>query len=296
MSVPSIIATAIRSLGINEEIDRLESLSGGCIHDVRRITTSGGLAIVCKCSYDPEGERRLQSEQAGLAFLASLQIPGLVLPRVLGLHVEQMGSVLMTEWLQKGPVRDGGWSYLGRLLAGMHAIDVGKRYGFHEANHIGGSIQVNEWRNSWIEFNRDCRFSPQIEMARRSGLLESQDDELLEQIVQRLPEWIPDTPFPSALHGDLWSGNVMPLAGGRLAIIDPACSIGDGWADMAMLDLFGGVPRECFDTYAASTDSNFDDMRSRMAVYQIYHILNHLNLFGAGYLHQLRAASSRLLA
>lgn len=286
----------MEATGIDGHPTDIRPLSGGCIHDVRRVRVGGGQSFVCKCSFDPDGAHRLHSEHSGLEYLASLDVPDLVVPKVLGLHVEPAGTVLLMDWLEPGGVREGGWVHLGERLAAMHSVDVGDRYGFHEDNHIGATMQLNEWRDDWVDFNKECRLRPQLELARKGGRLSSLESDLMDQVLDRLGEWIPETPTPSPLHGDLWSGNVMHLAQGHVAIIDPACSIGDGWADMAMLGLFGGVPDVCFDAYASAVGVNVDDMGTRMAVYQIYHVLNHVNLFGGGYLQQLASLSNRLIA
>lgn len=295
MPVPSIIKRALETIGIHEDPADVESLSGGCIHDVRRVRLDDDRSIVCKCSLDSAGANQLLSEKSGLAFLTSLGVSDLIFPDVLGLHVESMGTVLLMNWLEPGGVRDGGWIDLGRGLAALHSADVGKRYGFHGDNHIGSTPQINDWKDDWVVFNQECRLQPQIDLARRAGLLGSSENELLDQVLDRLGDWIPNHPTAAALHGDLWSGNIMHLADGDVSIIDPACSIGDGWADIAMLGLFGGVPDACFETYASEVGSNFHDMQPRMDVYQLYHVLNHVNLFGSGYLPQLTALSKRIL-
>ena len=295
MESPSIISRAIETIGLNGEPMVMESLSASCLHDVRRIKTGNDFSVVCKCSFDPDGATRLLSEKNGLEFLSSLNVPDLLVPEVLGIHVDPRGVVLMTEWIEAGPVMKDGWSNLGRVLASMHSMDVGDRYGFHESNHIGSTLQVNDWSDDWIQFNRSCRFAPQLELATRSGLLRSEEIDLIERVSARLEEWIPENPPAAPLHGDLWAGNVMHSVGGRVAVIDPACSIGDGWADIAMLDLFGSIPMECFEAYSAAVGCRYEDMKQRVGVYQLYHVLNHVNLFGHGYLSQLTGLLNRLL-
>ncbi len=296
MPAPSIIKRAIDTIGIDANLMGAESLSGGCIHDVRKVHLGDGRSIVCKCSFDSNGADQLSSEKLGLEFLSSFGMSDLVVPDVFGLHVESMGVVLLMEWLEPGGVRDGGWANLGKGLAAMHSIDVGQRYGFHAPNHIGSTQQFNDWKDDWVVFNKECRLQPQINIAQQAGLLGLNELKLLDQVLDRLGDWLPRHPKASPLHGDLWSGNVMHLANGNVAIIDPACSIGDGWADIAMLGLFGGVPETCFDAYASMTGSSIHDMQPRIAVYQLYHVLNHVNLFGSGWLEQLTRLSNRLLA
>jgi len=110
---------------------------------------------------------------------------------------------------------------------------------------------------------------------------------------------IPDRPKPAWLHGDLWSGNALPTTdadgSSRIAVIDPAAYIGDGWADIAMMRLFGGFPAACFHAYEQCVDDD-DRIEKRIAVYQLYHVLNHLNLFGRGYAGQALAIADRLVS
>ena len=108
-------------------------------------------------------------------------------------------------------------------------------------------------------------------------------------MIERLDSLLPRRPRSALLHGDLWSGNALGTADrtgtARVAVIDPACSHGDGWADIAMMKLFGGFPEECFDAYTDCVGKPHQ-LESRLAVYQLYHVLNHVNLFGRGYVAQ----------
>jgi fructosamine-3-kinase len=119
----------------------------------------------------------------------------------------------------------------------------------------------------------------------------------VERVIGRLETLIPQRPKPALLHGDLWSGNALTAvdeAGAqRIAVIDPACSYGDGWADIAMMKLFGGFPSHCLDAYAAEADDR-DGLEARLAVYQLYHVLNHVNLFGRSYAGQAMALVAAL--
>src|SRR5690606_7037940 len=120
----------------------------------------------------------------------------------------------------------------------------------------------------------------------RAARLGRDEAALIQRVIDQLESLIPRKPKPALLHGDLWSGNALPAQDHtgrkRIALIDPAPSIGDGWADIAMMELFGGFPRACCDAYAARNPDQAN-IRTRIGVYQLYHILNHINIFGRSY-------------
>ena len=127
-------------------------------------------------------------------------------------------------------------------------------------------------------------------------MLRTNETARIQVVIDTLEDHIPLYPKPSLLHGDLWSGNAIPTGVGddeRIAVIDPACYIGDGWADIAMMKLFGGFPDPCIEAYSASV-SDHAQLDSRIAVYQLYHILNHVNLFGRSYVRQAMAIAGSL--
>jgi protein-ribulosamine 3-kinase len=168
--------------------------------------------------------------------------------------------------------RSGNWSELARMLAHLHR-QTGPRFGWHRDNYIGLSPQQNGWCDDWAEFWRERRIRPQAE---RAGL-EVNLGRLLED----------HKPQPSLLHGDLWNGNAGFTAEGPV-IFDPAVYYGDREADLAMTELFGGFPREFYEAYhqAWPLDAGYEQ---RKHVYNLYHLLNHLNIFGGGYLGQVKA-------
>ena len=160
---------------------------------------------------------------------------------------------------------------MGRMLAKLHRV-TGPRFGWHRDNWIGLSPQQNGWCDDWAEFFWERRIRPQAERAglqvSRGGLLENHK------------------PQPSLLHGDLWSGNAGFTAEGPV-IFDPAVYYGDREADLAMTELFGGFPREFYDAYRKEWPVD-DGYEKRKPLYNLYHLLNHLNLFGGGYLGQVK--------
>jgi fructosamine-3-kinase len=198
-----------------------------------------------------------------------------------------------------GGVGGGAARRRGAELAALHACTDprGRGYGFDGENHIGTTPQPNSWCADWVEFNAVHRLGHQLRLARDGGSLLAGEAQSFERVIDRLDSLLPRHPRPGLLHGDLWSGNALPTsggaAGGRVALIDPACSFGDGWADIAMMRLFGGFPPACFEAYAAANPDR-DGLEERLAVYQLYHLLNHVNIFGRGYAAQALALAARL--
>lgn len=171
--------------------------------------------------------------------------------------------------------RDGDWEALARMLASLHRT-TGPRFGWHRDNWIGRSPQKNEWRDDWATFFRECRLQPQLETARRNGHRITVSSNLLKD----------HKPAPSLLHGDLWSGNAGFIAEGPV-LFDPAVYYGDRETDLAMTELFGGFPARFYEAY----DEAFplpEGYEARKHLYNLYHLLNHLNIFGEGYLAEVQ--------
>jgi len=171
------------------------------------------------------------------------------------------------------------------MLAALHRRQAA-RFGWARDNTIGATPQANGWCESWTMFWRERRLAPQLALAARNGY------RIDVPPVWRLLEG--HEPAPSLLHGDLWSGNAGFLPDGAPVLFDPAVYYGDREADLAMTELFGGFPGEFYCAYNAAWPLA-SGYQQRKPLYNLYHLLNHLNLFGGGYLTQVRAAL-RLLA
>jgi fructosamine-3-kinase len=172
----------------------------------------------------------------------------------------------------------GDWSALGRMLAEQHR-QQGPRFGWARDNAIGTTPQANAWRDDWRTFFAECRLAPQLRLAEANGF--SID------IGRALDAIGGHRPRPSLLHGDLWSGNAAFTPDGAPALFDPAVYFGDREADLAMTELFGGFPEEFYAAYDAAHPLD-PGYAVRKHLYNLYHLLNHLNLFGGGYLEQVR--------
>ena len=208
------------------------------------------------------------------------------IPEVIGFEATDRQGVLLLELLERGS--DPDWLQFARELAGLHLLGGENRYGFTTDNHLGATVQRNPWTSDWAHFNRSYRHGALL----RSLCLEPQDLSLVQNAIDAFVDILGD-PRPSLIHGDLWSGNALALADGSVGLIDPAPYYGDALADLAMMDLFGGFPEIFFDAYYA--ESNLEPEPRKLAVYRLYHALNHLHLFGHGYLNMVRRESLIIL-
>lgn len=235
---------------------------------------------------------RFAAEAAGLAALRATH--AVRVPEVHSCAIVEGQARLEIEFLDlRGLGRESG-ARLGRQLAELHR-HVGERFGFAADNWIGGSPQQNGWRDDWPRFFADHRLRPQLQWALQNGMekkLVSDGESLADRLAAFFVDYHPQ---PSLLHGDLWGGNASALSDGTPVIFDPAVYYGDREADLAMSELFGGFPDSFYAAYriAWPIDSGYE---TRKTLYNLYHVLNHYNLFGAGYLSQARRMIGRLLA
>jgi protein-ribulosamine 3-kinase len=221
----------------------------------------------------PDQQEAFAAEADGLL---ALRNAGLCAPEPLAHGAAGGEAYLLLEYLEL--VAAGDFAALGRMLAHAHRKS-GPRFGWARDNYIGLTPQKNDWCDDWAEFWRERRLRPQIDLARRNGF----DVPLVD------PRTFLDEhqPAPSLLHGDLWSGNAGFTKDGPV-VFDPAVYYGDREADLAMTELFGGFPREFYRAYneTFALDAGYE---KRKHLYNLYHLLNHVNLFGGGYLGQAKS-------
>jgi fructosamine-3-kinase len=237
-------------------------------------------------------ESALDAEAEALRELAAanaVRVPG-----VLGFGVAGDRAFLALEWIECGSARAGSEAQFGEQLARLHRVTAA-RFGWHRDNSIGATPQCNDWTAQWPEFFARQRLGFQLDLAERSG----HGGRWLEQgrvLCGRLDAFFAGyAPQPSLLHGDLWGGNWAADAAGAPVIFDPATYYGDREADLAMTHLFGGFGREFYAAYEAEWPLD-PGASARRDLYNLYHVLNHLNLFGGGYRAQAERMIERLLA
>ena len=279
------LAEAIRSIcGQQRTITDKSPVFGGDINEAFRLTLDDGTSLFMK-SNAPDLLPAFEAEQAGLQAIAGTGAIGTV--KVLGIGTDPKGfSFLLQEVVIPGKKNRDYWERLGAELHAMHSAPMpagkeGDRFGFGADNFIGSRRQKNTWTDQWISFFRDCRLRPQLKAAER--WLDQRDRKLADSLLEHLDQYLIEPEAPSLIHGDLWAGNVMTGSDGRAWIIDPAAYYGHPEADLAMTELFGGFSPAFYDSYFAC--SNIEGgYQDRKDIYNLYHLLNHLNLFGISYL------------
>jgi len=207
------------------------------------------------------------------------------------------GNADNTDWLLLEHLEltgNGPQAMLGEQLAALHRVTSGQ-HGWTRDNYIGSTPQHNTNCADWLEFWREYRLRPQLELAKTAGhggRLSGTGEQLLDSLHHLLAG---HEPAPSLLHGDLWSGNKSFTPDGRPVIFDPASYYGDRETDIAMTELFGGFGPDFYSAYN-SVYRLPDDYQVRRDLYNLYHLLNHLNLFGSGYLGRCESIVDGLLA
>jgi len=251
---------------------------------LHRMRWRGGRAAIAKVRRNaPPGF--FDAEARGLADLAAsrtLRVPDVLAVGAQGIALEDLGT---------GRPDRNDWERAGAALARMHASTF-DRFGSDTNGWCGDSPQDNTEDADGHRFFAERRLQPQGARAAASGLLEASDRDALDRICERLADLLPRAPA-ALVHGDLWTANLHACANGELALID-AGAVHHGWAetDLAMLTLFGEPPPAFFAAYASESGDG-DSWRERAALYNLYHLLNHLNLFGASYLGAVRAVLRR---
>ena len=309
-------------MGLSTVISARSVLGGDINHAYKLEAESkdGGAQTIFMKANSRSNADFFRTEAAGLEAIASLGI--LQTPKVLAWGVDEGAdnplrgpcSFLLLEFLPPTAKASNYWEELGRNLARLHRADCSHLapqtegraaesearlgfgtkagfgfgtkvgFGFVLDNYIGATPQKNTVKTSWVEFFCECRLRPQFERA--AGYFSARQRELNEGLLGRLGQLLPEPEKPSLLHGDLWAGNVHTGPDGHAWLIDPAAYCGHWEADLAMTRLFGGFPRKFYESYNLVNPIPKDFSR-RLDVYNLYHLLNHLNLFGAGYLGQV---------
>lgn len=266
------------------------AVGGGCIHAASWIELDDGRRYFVK-SNAPTCAMVFEAEAIALEAIratATIRVPAVVCTSGRdSAHADSRGapSFLVLEWLEKGRKSGAFEEELGRQLARMHATDVGDRFGFPSDNWLGATEQRNASADAttWTEFWAEFRLGPQLDLALANGH-GAEIERLGRRILERLDERLEAPPeAPALLHGDLWSGNCMALGHGEPALVDPACYFGHREAEFGMISLFGGLS-DRFDAAYREAYPLADGAADRIAIYRLYHLLNHLNLFGRSYL------------
>ena len=268
---------------------RVVPLAGGDINSAFRFEGENNATYFVKLN-DAGKAAMFAAERAGLEEIAATRTVRVPQPIVHGISGGQ--TFLVLEYLELGG--SGDTHLLGEQLAIMHHATA-DQFGFALDSTIGSTPQNNDWKLDWMDFWREHRLAYQLRLAASKGY-KGKLQELGNRLKESLPEFfIGYSPVPSLLHGDLWGGNHGYLQDGTPVIFDPAPYYGDREADLAMTELFGGYGQEFYAAYRAAwpLDKGYT---TRKYLYNLYHILNHANLFGGGYVRQAESIMQRLLA
>jgi fructosamine-3-kinase len=278
-----------RHVGNAVVIRSVEAASGGCINQTNKVTLADGSGYFLKLNQASMLEM-FAAEAAGLGAIRASNT--LRAPEPLGYGVEGNHAYLLLEYL---PLQDqGNLSQAGEQLAALHRYTAAQ-HGWFRDNTIGASPQRNPQDADWVSFWQQYRLGFQLERARRNGY-PGRSYELGMQLKDALGAFFTDyQPVASLLHGDLWGGNLAYLADGSPVVYDPAVYYGDRETDLAMTELFGGFGEDFYAAYQAAwpVDSGY---AVRKTLYNLYHILNHFNLFGGSYGEQAARMTEKLLA
>ncbi len=300
----SLARALVELFGSSVKIVQTDRVSGGDINKAYGLSLNTGDKIFMKANAK-NNAAFFTAEAAGLNAIKSTG--AISTPEILCTGTddgEDVGySFLLLKFIKSGGKKADYWETLGTELAAMHKADTsafikrsgGKddkstdksnspadgKFGFFQDNFVGARAQKNTPSSSWIDFYKDYRLAPQFRDA--DSYFSSEDRKKITKLLDNLDHFLIEPDYPSLLHGDLWSGNVMCGPDGKAMLIDPACYVGNREADIAMTELFGGFPGEFYEAYkkAAPLEPGYEERRD---LYNLYQLLNHLNIFGSGYL------------
>ncbi len=280
------VGAALRKLGDGSRIGTAQPVGGGCINNAMRLQTGQGRYLL---KYNRDALPGLfEYEARGLEQIAATHT--VRVPAVLAYQAasDRYPAWILLEWLE-GP-RSSDYARLGEQVAELHRQGISPQtppaYGLGYDNYLGSTLQVNGWEPDWARFFARCRLRPQMELALRGGRLPGERRRRLERVIERLPGLLGGVERrPALIHGDLWGGNIIPAPDG-LALIDPAISYSDREAEIAYTELFGGFSARFYAAYQSTWPLD-PDYPERRDLYNLYHLLNHLNTFGESYGHSV---------
>jgi len=275
---------------LSEPIKLSTTVSGGCIADSQKLEMNSGKLFFLKLALRGK-PGMFESEAQGLEELR--KAAAVSVPEVIAKDTD----FLLLEWIEEGKVNtDSSMEKLGFQFAELHRFR-GKKFGYLQNNILGDSPQINipstTCSENWVTFYAENRLNFQAELAEKNGYATPEMRFLLDLLIMKIPDLLSGTEEkPSLLHGDLWCGNYLVDVSGKPWLIDPAVYYGHREADLAMTSLFGGFSETFYSAYKSAFPLS-PDYAVREPLYQLYHLLNHLNLFGTGYYQQVLSILKR---
>ncbi|MDH5598612.1 MAG: fructosamine kinase family protein [Cyclobacteriaceae bacterium] len=263
--------------------------SGGCINHGGKLTTGQGNFFL-KWNDKKTYPEMFRKELHGLEILAQFQ--NIAVPKTMG-HGEGLTySYILMEYIEPGVRSRDYWEVFGQQLALLHRNSMDE-FGLDEDNYIGSLVQKNKPSTSWAEFFMEQRIIPMLKLGRDTGKIDKKTSIHIENVIDGVLNIFPKEK-PALLHGDLWGGNLITTQGGLPCLIDPAVYYGHREADLAFTFLFGGFDASFLKAYNEifPLEPNFNE---RIDLYNVYPLLVHVNLFGTGYLNQVKSIISHFM-
>ena len=277
MVTGELFKTILQNYEADCKITGWSVVGGGSINNAYKVTTSKEIFFIK--TY--EGIKDFFAvEVKGLELLRNAR--ELVLPEVIGYGETEGLNFLVLKFIESGVRQKHFWQSFGHKLAALHNHS-NSQFGLGYNNYIGSLPQQNTYTSNWIDFFIHQRIVPQLQLAKTANLLSAQMLNQFESLFKKLDSLLPQL-SPSLVHGDLWSGNFIVGSNGEPVLIDPAVYYGNREMELAYTRLFGGFDEEFYDAYREILTLTKDFYREREDIYNLYHLLVHLNLFGKGYM------------
>ena len=280
-----------KAVGVEVDPNSLRPVSGGCINEAWLLDEVNGSGSIFVKTNRPDSVEMFEAERKGLQLLDDADAIRVPVPHAVGIVAGK--AVLAMEGIAIGSSGGPeGQEKMGRQLAQLHeTISPNRKFGADFDNHIGATPQKNGWENSWAEFFVQQRLQFQVQLASKNGSRFRNSEEVLQKIHRILSEREVN---PSLLHGDLWGGNAGFDENGQPVIFDPAVYFGDREADIAFTKMFGGFGPAFYRAYRDRNSAPENEYLLH-EIYNLYHVLNHYNLFGGGYGTQAEIIMNRIL-
>ena len=274
----------------------VQRVAGGCISDAFQLeitTPTGSKERWFLKTNKKEFYRQFLCELDGLS--AIKETSTLAVPQVIASGITHEHAWLVLDWIEQTSKSSKFFLRLGQQLAEMHRCKQGDQYGWRADNYLGSSLQKNTQTDSWPDFVAEHRIEFQLKMAHDHLQLPSDLERMIQSIISRMSDLLNGSEKKiSLLHGDLWSGNYLSNANGSRVLIDPAVYHGNREAEFGMILLFGSCPPAFYDAYQENYPLT-EGWQRRCKIHTLYHLLNHLNLFGLSYLDDCRRICHQIL-
>jgi len=272
------------------KVETFFAISGGSINQTHVLNLTNGQRVFMKQNPSPPTDFFL-SETRGLKLLSQVK-NGPRIPKPLAVQSVSRPTFILLEYIESSSEDENFAEKLALSLAELHRMSQ-EHYGLDHDNYIGSTPQKNALEKDGIVFFRDQRIDFQRQLARRSGLLPVTIDKEIDSLCDELGKFLNISgEKPALLHGDLWSGNYFPDSEGKPCVFDPAVYYGLREADLAMTELFGRLPQKFYDVYQEVFPMN-SGYEERKDLFNLYHVLNHLNIFGSSYLSSVQQIVKR---